>query len=230
MRRNVCEDRPCEDGLQCVKTDDSPYFECMACPPGFTSEDGINCIDIDECYTLRPCDPKVRCTNLSPGFRCEACPDGYHGHNSQGLYMVAVDDQSFQRQRCEDINECRDGRIQCGANSQCVNTEGSFECVCITGYIRSNSTNGCVLMPGLCADGVTVCDRNAICRPLGGRRYGCKCKVGFAGDGFNCGGDRDLDGWPDQDLRCEHPMCRQDNCPSIPVGSNFKSLKRNFIC
>jgi thrombospondin 2/3/4/5 len=200
-----------------MQVDESPYFVCRTCPPGFISEDGVHCIDIDECFALKPCDHKVRCENLSPGFRCEKCPTGYHGEHSQGLFMAAVIDQTFQRQRCEDIDECKEGIAQCGPNTNCINNEGSYECECLTGFVRSNSTNGCVPVPGMCPDGVTVCDKNANCRPLGGRRFGCKCKVGYAGDGLKCGTDRDLDGWPDIDLKCTHPLCRQDNCPSIPV-------------
>lgn len=216
-RRNMCQDRPCQPGLQCTEADTSPFYRCSACPPGFTSDDGLRCIDVDECATLRPCDPKVRCTNLSPGFKCEACPVGYQGFYTPITSRQPNDDQ-FQRQRCEDIDECRQGIADCGQNTQCINTEGSYDCVCLIGFAKSNSSfNGCVAIPGLCADGVTVCDRNAMCRPIGGRRYGCKCKVGFAGDGFHCGSDRDLDGFPDVDLKCSHPLCRQDNCPSIPV-------------
>lgn len=210
VRRNFCDDRRCEDSLQCVSTDESPFFRCQSCPSGYHSEDGIDCVDIDECYTLRPCDPRVRCTNMSPGFRCDDCPPGFRS--------VPFDGQSLDRQQCEDINECRDGTGDCGPNSVCVNTEGSYECGCMTGFVKSNTTSGCVQIPGACPDGVTVCDKNAICRSIGGRRYGCKCKVGFAGDGFFCGSDRDLDGWPDQDLRCPSMMCRQDNCPSVPVS------------
>lgn len=137
--------------------------------------------------------------------------------------MTAAD-HTFQRQRCEDIDECRTGSANCGPNSSCLNSEGSFSCSCHLGFYRSNTTNVCVPIPGVCADGVTVCDKNANCRSLGGRRFGCKCKVGFAGDGFFCGSDRDLDGWPDQDLNCSSPMCRQDNCPSIPVSKEFKRV------
>lgn len=217
LRYNQCNDRPCDEGLFCSQTNDSPYYRCEQCDAGFTSEDGFNCVDIDECYTLRPCDQKVQCTNLSPGFKCEPCPAGYGGQHDQGLYMASVTDHTFQRQQCIDIDECRERIAKCGLNSHCLNTDGSYTCACLTGFMPSNTSTGCVPIPGVCADGVTVCDKNAICRSLGGRRYGCKCKVGFAGDGFHCGGDRDLDGWPDQDLRCPHAMCRQDNCPSIPV-------------
>lgn len=217
VRRNICADQPCDEGLQCIQSDVSPFFRCKSCSPGFTSGDSVNCVDIDECYGLEPCDPKVRCTNLSPGFRCEACPNGYSGQHSQGLFLTAISDPNFQRQRCNDINECQEGISQCGMNSQCINTEGSYTCTCFAGFVKSNSSNDCVQIPGMCPDGITICDKNAICRNLGGRRFGCKCKVGFAGDGFVCGGDRDLDGWPDVDLGCDHHSCRQDNCPSIPV-------------
>lgn len=44
----------------------------------------------------------------------------------------------------------------------------------------------------------------------------CKCKVGWAGDGFHCGPDRDLDGWADFDLGCADSRCRQDNCVYVP--------------
>lgn len=219
----MCEDQPCDQGLQCIETEDEPYFKCMFCPPGFISEDGYGCTDIDECFTLQPCDPKTRCTNLSPGFQCDACPVGYDGQFYQGIRMTEAD-HTFQRQRCEDINECRTGIANCGPNTQCLNTEGSFSCSCTLGFYRSNTTNGCIPIPGICADGVTVCDKNANCRNLGGRKFGCKCKVGFAGDGFFCGSDRDLDGWPDQDLKCSSPMCRQDNCPSIPVSKELKNV------
>jgi thrombospondin 2/3/4/5 len=142
--------------------------------------------------------------------------------HSQGVYLTAVNDNTFQRQKCEDINECLEKTANCGMNSQCINSEGSYSCACVTGFMVSNSSTECIPIPGVCADGITICDKNAICRSIGGRRYGCKCKVGFAGDGFQCGGDRDLDGYPDQDLSCSHPMCRQDNCPNIPVRTKYR--------
>ncbi|KAF2895302.1 hypothetical protein ILUMI_10876 [Ignelater luminosus] len=43
-----------------------------------------------------------------------------------------------------------------------------------------------------------------------------RCKVGSAGNGFVCGPDTDLDGWPDIELECEDVRCKKDNCQSIP--------------
>lgn len=47
-------------------------------------------------------------------------------------------------------------------------------------------------------------------------QFRCKCKVGWAGDGYFCAIDKDLDGWPDYDLGCNDPRCRADNCVHIP--------------
>lgn len=33
--------------------------------------------------------------------------------------------------------------------------------------------------------------------------FKCVCAVGFAGDGFVCGDDSDLDGWPNHQLPCK---------------------------
>lgn len=228
MRRNFCDDRPCDVGLQCLTTDESPFFRCDACPFGSLSQDGINCVDVDECRLVNPCDSLTRCTNLSPGFRCEQCPVGYRGQYTERTFMPSVNNyiENFQ---CVDIDECREGTANCGLNSQCVNSGGTYNCVCLTGYTRSHNSSECIAVAGMCADGVTICDKNANCRSLGGRRFGCKCKVGYAGDGFYCGSDRDLDGWPDRDLGCPNPLCRQDNCPSIPVRIFRTILAFHFI-
>ena len=145
-----------------------------------------------QCDLIEPCDLKVRCTNLAPGFRCEACPSGYEGYHGQGVYVPSGVDHTFQRQTCNDIDECREGTARCATNSQCVNTEGSYDCMCSRGFSR-NSTYGCLPVAGMCLDG-TICDKNAVCKHSGSNTYRCKCKVGWAGDGHFCGPDKDLDG------------------------------------
>ena len=41
-----------------------------------------------------------------------------------------------------DIDECSRAtdEVLCGANRQCMNTVGSYECVCATGYVLVNGT------------------------------------------------------------------------------------------
>lgn len=71
-----------------------------------------------------------------------------------------------------------------------------------------NQTVGCRNNPCQCPDG-KICDRNAQCIHIGRNQYTCKCKVGWTGDGFVCGPDRDLDGSPDYDLECSDIKCRK---------------------
>ncbi|XP_050711023.1 cartilage oligomeric matrix protein-like isoform X2 [Eriocheir sinensis] len=211
---NACDPNPCYPGVQCGNINSEPFFRCGPCPPGLTGN-GEKCDDIDECDLAGPCDPRVRCTNLSPGFRCEGCPPGFTG--SMGLQGIGIDFARQNRQRCYDLDECNDGRNGgCVDNSQCINTEGSYYCgQCRAGFV-GNQTSGCRNGTGLCPDG-RQCDVNADCvKPFGLDRYTCKCKVGWAGDGQTCGPDRDLDGWPDFDLGCSDRRCRQDNCVITP--------------
>jgi syndecan 4 len=211
------EERPCSSGVQCIPTQDYPYYKCGSCPSGFTGN-GTNCHDIDECDLIEPCSDLVRCTNLSPGFRCEACPSGYQGYHQNGLYYTSGVDSSFVRQQCLDIDECHEGIARCGSNTACINTQGSYKCECLHGFTRnvsSYSESDCYPIEGLCRDG-TVCHRNAVCLHVGGNSYKCKCKVGFAGPGQFCGPDKDLDGWPDYELGCSDERCRADNCINVP--------------
>lgn len=222
-RKNLCEIQPCKEGFQCIEIDDAPFYMCSTCPAGSISEDGFTCIDIDECLTIRPCDVNVHCENLSPGFKCDACPLGFKGHLDRGFFMEAIVDDTFERQKCDDIDECFEGIARCGNLAICRNSIGSYECNCPFGYVKSNFTNDCIMIPGTCGDGV-FCDKNAVCKHITGRRYGCKCKVGYAGDGKICGNDRDLDGWPDIDLGCSSIFCRQDNCPGIPNSGQVRKI------
>lgn len=82
--------------------------------------------------------------------------------------------------------------------------------------------------------GATICDSNAHCQHLGDQyrwinknylvensvyleiKFSCKCKLGYAGDGYHCGIDSDIDGFPDKSLECSDKRCRADNCPMIP--------------
>uniref|UniRef100_A0A336MYP0 CSON009653 protein n=1 Tax=Culicoides sonorensis TaxID=179676 RepID=A0A336MYP0_CULSO len=207
----------------CTPFEHPPYYKC-SCPEGFAGN-GTKCADIDECDLYEPCDPRVRCSNLSPGFACDPCPSGYGGHHASGCRLAHFD-HNFQRQRCIDIDECREGIASCPPNSQCVNTEGSYECQCPHGFVR-NSTYGCFAVAGMCPDG-TICDENAVCRQGEGNSYRCKCKIGFAGDGLQCGPDKDLDGWPDYDLGCSDMRCRKDNCVTVP-NSGQEDSDRNGI-
>ncbi|XP_025602698.2 cartilage oligomeric matrix protein [Athalia rosae] len=212
-RRGGCSHNSCHSSVQCAPIDTPPYYRCGPCPPGYVGN-GTDCRDIDECDLDNPCDPRVRCYNLSPGFRCDPCPRGYEGHPVQG---AGLDEARRHRQVCVDIDECNDGRNGgCVPNSQCINTEGSFRCgPCRSGYV-GNQTTGCRPRGVVCRDGVTTCDDNAGCIFLGRAHYSCRCEVGWAGNGHICGPDTDIDSIPDEELPCTEKTCRADNCKNTP--------------
>ncbi|XP_037910379.1 cartilage oligomeric matrix protein isoform X2 [Hermetia illucens] len=210
--KNPCHDQPCAPGVECVQTTSPPFYRCHSCPPGF-SGNGTNCRDIDECDLYEPCDPRTRCLNMMPGFKCEPCPPGFHGTHAEGFQATHIA-SDYVRQTCRDIDECASGLSVCGINSDCVNTEGSYHCVCHRGFV-ANSTFGCFQAPGACPDG-TLCDQNAVCKHIGGYRFTCQCNVGWAGNGLLCAPDRDLDRWPDYNLNCTDIRCKMDNCVNVP--------------
>ncbi|XP_078702279.1 cartilage oligomeric matrix protein-like isoform X1 [Branchiostoma floridae x Branchiostoma belcheri] len=209
--RRTCNDDPCFAGVSC--TDTPTGFECGECPAGFQGN-GTHCGDVDECRVATPCSVLTTCQNLSPGFRCRSCPRGYTGNKVEG---VGVEFALRNRQVCRDLNECNDGNNGgCVPNSVCTNTMGSFRCgPCLTGYV-GNQTVGC--RPGRrCSDGGTnPCDENANCKVTRPGQYSCECKVGWGGNGFLCGPDTDIDGYPDEALPCSDNKCRPDNCVLVP--------------
>uniref|UniRef100_A0A8C2TJQ7 Cartilage oligomeric matrix protein n=1 Tax=Coturnix japonica TaxID=93934 RepID=A0A8C2TJQ7_COTJA len=208
----LCVPNPCFPGVPCTET--STGFRCGPCPPGY-SGNGSQCTDINEC-SANPCFPKVQCINTSPGFRCDPCPPGFTGQMVEGVGLAYA---RANKQVCTDINECETGAARnCVPNSICINTRGSYKCgACKPGYVGDQIT-GCRSQTGrLCPNGeVSPCHEKAQCIVERDGSISCACLVGWAGNGYVCGKDTDIDGVPDEKLRCSDKKCRKDNCMTVP--------------
>ena len=86
----------------------------------------------------------------------------------------------------------------CNGAADCPRTEtsdgGEDEEVC-----EDNDIEGC-------GDSAENIERETWCFDL--LTIKCTCKIGYAGNGEECGLDSDLDGWPDEDLDCAKNLPR----------------------
>ena len=54
---------------------------------------------------------------------------------------------------CEDRDECRVARKPCAKRAECINTDGSFTCICKTGYVGDPYLGTCTWISTVCPAG-----------------------------------------------------------------------------
>ncbi|KAM6931101.1 thrombospondin-4a [Xenentodon cancila] len=210
--QSYCSPGTCFRRDMCIPSE-SGGFRCAPCPDGYTG-DGVHCDDVNECQ-FNPCFPGVRCVNTAPGFRCEKCPLGYIGPEING---VGVSYAKSQKQVCEDLDECLSPPESggCTPNSHCYNTIGSFRCGACKAGFSGDQAIGC-RGTRLCPNGQpNPCDINGECIVERDGSISCACGVGWAGNGYVCGKDTDIDAYPDNKLLCRDSSCKKDNCIFVP--------------
>ncbi|MBU1218552.1 hypothetical protein KKF34_04015 [Myxococcota bacterium] len=109
-------------------------------------------------------------SNTSGGDGCSATCTTEPGYTCTGDPSV-----------CTDIDECTLGTHNCSVNGTCVNTVGSFNCVCNVGYTGAT----CSTDVDECTEGTDNCDTNATCTNTPGS-FTCACNTGFTGSGTTC--------------------------------------------
>ena len=112
----------------------------------------LECIDIDECLEINPCQTNEICTNRPGGYDCD-CKTGleYNSNRESGMHLMGgtcvvlkFEFQNYQYcvsiLKCVDINECENNVLKsegvegpCQSNAECVNAFGYYMCHCISG-------------------------------------------------------------------------------------------------
>ncbi|XP_029473326.1 LOW QUALITY PROTEIN: hemicentin-1 [Rhinatrema bivittatum] len=99
------------------------------CPEGYEARDG-KCIDLDECENRDAC--QHECRNVPGSYQC-LCPTGYR--------------LMPNGKTCQDIDECLEQNILCGANRMCFNMRGRYQCIdtpCPPNYQRDPLSGFCL--------------------------------------------------------------------------------------
>lgn len=135
---------------------------------------------------------------MEGGYRCN-CPPGFDG-------------DARSQNGCADFNEC--SRSPCGRDAQCVNTDGSFRCLCPEGRAGDpmescSDLNECAENP---------CGENSICTNSLGS-FTCTCQPDFIGNPYT--GCVDID----ECTALQTPCASNAICENAAPGYNCRCLQ-----
>ncbi|XP_053387236.1 fibrillin-2-like [Mercenaria mercenaria] len=234
-------DKACSCNQLNTETCDSVTGKC-ACKPGWTGvtcgEDIDECSNVSVCPNNSVCsniNGSYNCKCLKGYFKtgsreCEECDFRNFGDNCLGDCLCNFENtkdcnhttgecmcnQGWTGDECMvDINECADSTSICEVKpySMCVNTNGSFTCDCVVGFLDKNNT--CEDINECLDENVNNCHQ--ICANIPGS-FMCSCSTGFSMENETC---LDIDECTENISGCEQ------NC-SNTVGSYICSCDTGF--
>uniref|UniRef100_A0A8C4YIR6 Latent-transforming growth factor beta-binding protein 1 n=1 Tax=Gopherus evgoodei TaxID=1825980 RepID=A0A8C4YIR6_9SAUR len=138
-----------------------PHSLAKLCSPSALPPPLLLCpslADIDECLTGSPCGPHGRCSNTEGSFRCE-CSQGYRAGapggpcagkcGTRGGLTGPGRTPTLLTPSFADVNECLEGEF-CFPHGECLNTDGSYTCLCAPGFAPVPSGTTCLGMGPRC--------------------------------------------------------------------------------
>ncbi|PFX25122.1 Stabilin-2 [Stylophora pistillata] len=167
-RRGLCIDGVTGSG-QCVCS--APY-NGTACEQCVDHTESCPAPSVDCKTDNGGCHVFATCTQTAPNRLTCSCKSDYQG---DGYY-------------CQMTDLCASGNGGCGENATCLFTApGRKRCVCKAGFYEVGSScrahrpmSPCAINHGGCSVHANCIDNGAVAS--------CACRIGFAGDGFSCGG------------------------------------------
>nr|XP_039249267.1 uncharacterized protein LOC120326973 [Styela clava] len=223
---DACFSNPCENNGECMPGEDYLSFKCK-CSEGYF---GSTCETKDYCVPNR-CKNGAKCETGMGFYYCD-CPNGYRGRDCEeriskcesspcihgtcedfdDRYICRCTD-GYEGTNCDgDVDECS-GNI-CGKASRCMNSIGSFECVCENGFILSDDARSCQDIDE-CSNS-TICGGHGKCINTEGS-YQCECYMGYVLKNGFC---EDL-------IECDITDCGETaTCRNFPGG--YECVCPNF--
>eukprot|EP00117_Sycon_ciliatum_P002421 scpid7190/ scgid3720/ Fibrillin-1 len=123
----------CSPSADCVNTEGS--YECI-CRDGYTGN-GVVCTRIQCPELADPANGGVQVVPPDRYFMSRAFYTCMQGYSLDGvdIRVCAMQGQWTDKEpRCNDVDECALGNHGCHINANCINTNGSYMCVCLPGY------------------------------------------------------------------------------------------------
>ncbi|KAH9523886.1 hypothetical protein Btru_047324 [Bulinus truncatus] len=194
----------CLSGYICENTIGS--YRCQ-CPTGYKLENGL-CQECDEGYFGPSCSKKCICSLNSNCNKTNGlcyCKAGWNGTN------------------CDlDINECDSGTHKCNVSKheRCVNIQGSYDCVCSSGYANKCTSCECEDINECNSTQNNKCEQT--CENLSGG-YKCSCTFGYIVSSTDTRKCEDID----ECLELLNSPC-DHNCSNL-VGSYKCSCRESFV-
>lgn len=186
IRGNQCEDVDecatgfCDQGCE----NNNGSFRCF-CYQGYRFVSNDKCLDVDECAENSTICGDLQCVNMPGSFQCLGkCDVGFR--------------RTMDDTECADIDECKERTHDCRLNQMCMNTYGSFYCVCPRGYSAKTAQAPCQDV-NECEQFQGICEFQCV-NTIGS--YECRCPAGgiLNADQRTCSG---VDGCALENLMCE---------------------------